>query len=276
MAAIYRFKVGDFECIAIQDASMNRAASQVFPSIAAEERERVLRGQGTDPEAMPWSINILYVNTGNHHILVDTSIDGNAMPGAGQLKNTLQSIGIEPDSIDHIIITHGHRDHIGGLMGEDGQPVYPNARISMLANERDHWFEAAQKAENPDEAAKRNLLPLRDKIDVVTTESEILPGVCLIPAPGHTLGHTAVLFQSQGEGLVHVVDAMHQPVQIENPHWTPMFDVRPDLSVPTRKALMERAANEHTLLMAYHFAFPGVGRITKTDTGFGWQPIQPS
>jgi glyoxylase-like metal-dependent hydrolase (beta-lactamase superfamily II) len=196
-------------------------------------------------------------------------------PGAGNLPEVLQENGVEPASIDRVIITHGHGDHVGGLMRE-GAPVYPNARISMWKSEWEYWRGEATKAENPAEAIQRNLLPLQDRIDLVDSESEILPGVCVIPALGHTLGHIAVLLESGGQRLLHVVDAMHNPVQVEHPNWSPAFDMQPDVSAKTRRALMERAAPQHTPLLAYHFRFPGMGHLTPSGDSWLWEPILAS
>jgi len=105
---------------------------------------------------------------------------------------------------------------------------------------------------------------------MIDHESEILPGLCVLPAPGHTLGHIALLLESGGERLLHIVDCAHNPAQVSHTDWSPLYDMQPDVSAQTRKALFERAARENILVMAYHFPFPGLGRVIEADGAYQW------
>jgi glyoxylase-like metal-dependent hydrolase (beta-lactamase superfamily II) len=143
----------------------------------------------------------------------------------------------------------------------------------MWKSEWEHWIEEATKAENPNGPARRNLLPIKDKVTLIDSEREIVPGVCAVHAPGHTMGHMAVLVESKDEKLLHTVDAVHHPVQLLHPDWAPSFDVNPEVSTATRRKLFEQAANEKMLMLAYHFAFPGLGYVEKVGDAFKWNPI---
>jgi glyoxylase-like metal-dependent hydrolase (beta-lactamase superfamily II) len=188
----------------------------------------------------------------------------------------LKSAGIELEDIDRVILTHGHWDHIGGNVDKDGKPAFPKARFSMWKSEWE-WWTAEDNLAKCDATnasyARENLPPIRERLDPIETESEIVPGICAIRAPGHTLGQIGLLITSEGEGLLHLADVAHHPIEFEHPNWSPWFEASAEESAATRRKLLSRAVDEKLLVMPSHFAFPGVGRVTRQGDGFGWQPI---
>lgn len=261
----YILKIGDFQCTIFCDAVQSRDGVGLFPNVPVDEREQGFRDGGYDINALSFSMNILLIQGNGHNVLVDTGLG----PGMSQFQDSLKAAGVDANSIDRIIITHGHGDHIGGIAGGAG---FPNARYSVWGKEWDFWLDRAQ---NEDEKgmSRRNLPPIADKVDRIEAEGEILPGICAVHAPGHTLGHMAVLVESNGEKLLHIVDAAHHPVQVVHTTWSPSFDAQPDVSAQTRKTLFERAAAENMPILTYHFGFPGLGYIRQTDHGLDWEPV---
>lgn len=268
-AQTYRFKLGAFDCIVIQDTASTAPANALYSTLPEDELRHGLQEQGLSAGDLPRSMNILYIDTGTSRLLVDTGL-GPIRPDAGQLLESLSALAILPERIDRIIITHGHPDHIGGIVGNDGKLNYPNARYTIWDTEWAYWLDAAERAHTPDEFARRNLPPIRDRVD---HESEILPGISLIHTPGHTIGHAAVLLDSGGERLLHVADAIHHPLNVSYPHWVPRFDMQPEVAIQTRRDLLNRAVRDRLLVMAYHFPFPGLGRIVRQNATFGWSPL---
>lgn len=269
MALTHSFTVGRFHCTAIQDGGMVRPASYLAGlfSVPADTFETELLARGFDPATQPFSINILLIDTGAHKVLVDTG------EAKGGLLDGLRAINVLPETIDTVILTHGHRDHIGGIVDADGQFIYPNARYFMWGSEWTHWLNVAQTTEEADDPLRRNLLPIQDRVTLLDAEREIVPGVCAVHAPGHTIGHVALLLESDGERLLHLVDAAHQPIQVSIPDWSPRFDMQPDMARATRRALFERAARDRLMVMAYHFGFPGLGRVVEQAGELRWQTL---
>jgi len=288
---IYRFKVGTFECIAVSDGTHTYAppifpppATFLFVNAPREHLEQVLRQHNLDPEQWVEWISpyiCVVVNTGEHRVLVDTGADGLA-PSTGRLLQNLQAEGIAPEDIDTVILTHGHPDHIGGNTDAEGKLVFPNARYFMWKDEWDFW--TSEQAElKLDEhvrevllkSARKNLPPIQDQLDLVDRETEIVPGVHAVAAPGHTPGHMALAISSGSEQLLYISDAVLHPIHLEQPEWyAAAVDFAPEQVEATRRRLLSRAAAEKALVHAFHFPFPGLGHIVQKGEGWQWQPIE--
>ena len=125
------------------------------------------------------------------------------------------------------------------------------------------------------DAAHRNLEPLKDRVTLIGDASEIVPGVRAVAAFGHTPGHIALSIASQNERLLHVSDAVLYPIHLEQPEWTPVFDMLPEQASSSKRRVFDLAAEEHTLVFAHHFPpFPNLGHVRKQEQGWRWQPTE--
>jgi len=286
---VYRFKVGDFECMAVSDGSLTYAppmfpppATILFSNAPTEALDHVLGEHDLQPEQWTeWMspYTCLLVNAADHLVLVDTGAGGLA-PSTGRLIHNLKAAGIEPDDINTVILTHAHPDHIGGNLNREGKLTFPNARYVMWKGEWDFWTseEAALKLDEHAKMmlafAQRNLPPIRDRLDLVDHETEILPGIRAVAAPGHTPGHMAVAISSRRQQLLCISDTFLHPVHLEQPEWYAVVDFDPKQVVATRRRLLNKAAVEKALVLAFHFPFPGLGHVVQKGTGWQWQPIE--
>jgi glyoxylase-like metal-dependent hydrolase (beta-lactamase superfamily II) len=226
--------------------------------------------QRNDQGRIQLALTCLLVQAGDRRILVDTGFGPRPdNPELGRLAASLADFGVSAEAIDTVVISHPHGDHIGGATrgsGETASPTYLSARYWLGKADWDHYTEPATLARS---GLEDKLPPLAraERLDLADGEQEIAPGVRLLPLPGHTPGHMGVAFTGGQEMAVYVGDLLHHPLQIEHPEWSPIFDSLPPLSRQTRKALVERARQERSLVLSYHLPFPGIGRV---DAG-GWQ-----
>src|SRR5215216_8175692 len=135
----YRFKVGSFECVSLYDGFHDYELKEMFMNVPRSEVEIALQGHDLSPKAVTTPFTFLYVDTGKHRILVDIGA-GDLLPTTDKLPQNMRSVGITPESIDSIFITHAHPDHVGGVLDEKGEPVFSQATYYICRTEWDFWF----------------------------------------------------------------------------------------------------------------------------------------
>jgi glyoxylase-like metal-dependent hydrolase (beta-lactamase superfamily II) len=288
-AGTFRFRVGEFECVSVSDGGLNYPLQSLFSNVPLERVEEALRQLDLPTSQVMTPYTCLYIDTGEHRVLVDTGAGdlgahaAQVFPGldhstsaTGLLLENLRHSGVEPSEIDTVVITHAHPDHVGGTLNETGELVFPNAHYYISGEEWDFWNSDAATTKAPPfmvDAARRNLRPLEDRLTFIGDASEAVPGVRAIATPGHTPGHIALSIASDGERLLHISDAVLYPLHLEHPDWTPVFDMLPEQASASKRRIFDLAAEEDALIFAHHFPpYPSLGRVRKREQGWRWQP----
>lgn len=272
----FGFKTGSFVCHVVYDGCLKyeNPVQLLFPTAPEEERKHVLQAEGIDVESWTeWisDYSCLLVDTGSRRILIDTGM-GCFNPFTGRLPENLKSIGVEPETIDYVLFSHGHPDHIGGVVDSADRLVFPNATFMMSKAEWEFWENdpaTALAAAGMDEMhqagliffAEKCLPPIKDRLQVITGEEEIVPGIRPVPSFGHTPGHLAFRIESEGKVLLYAGDTFIHPQHIAHPRWRVKTDILPSAAVESRRNLMQLAAKPNTTLAAFHFEFPCLGQV---------------
>jgi glyoxylase-like metal-dependent hydrolase (beta-lactamase superfamily II) len=274
----YPFRLGQFDCASLLDGFMDYPPQNIYANASREQVEAALRQHNLPVEVVTTPYTYLYVNTRQHRLLVDMGA-GELTPKTGRLIYSMRSAGITPAEIDSVIISHAHPDHIGGMLDDQGRPIYPNARYYIGKEEWAFWFSegAGMKANEHFISMTRKALALvKDRVVLVDQESEILTGVRAILAPGHTPGHLVVLVHSDDQALICIGDTVLQPLHLEYPDWLSIYDIQPEKAVVSKQRVFNLAADEHYLVHGVHFPpFPSIGTVSKHGKGWLWTPALP-
>ena len=273
----YPFQVGNFECVALCDGEADYSLESMVTNAPRSVVETYLEEHGLPTDVITTPYTYLYVNTGQHMVLVDMGA-GNLFPSTGKLLQSMHDAGISPQSIESIFISHAHPDHVGGALNEQGELNFTNATYFICQNEWNFWFSEDainQVAETFITFARQKLTPLRERIILIEKEGEILPGVEVLFAPGHTPGHMVVSFKSEGEQLLYTGDTVLHPLHLERPDWLPIFDILPESASVSKKHIFDLASATKSLVLGQHFPpFPNLGHIAQKEHGWLWQPIE--
>lgn len=268
------FRVGDFSCVSLPDI-IETLREVDIENMFTTDTERMLAAFHALTEPLTFCRNILLVETGDKRVLIDSGMGQSDPNDPGHLLDRLRAENITPESIDTVVITHYHQDHIGGLVDDAGNPTFPNARLVVPSQEHDYWMRedilAGLDASDADRL-RQTFAAYAERLTLMDDTTDIAPGIHYVPALGHSPGHHAVHIESGDERLLHIVDAIHMPIQLNALDAAPFDWQQPDIAMATRRALLARAESENLLLMAYHFPFPGLGCVQRRDGLLAWEP----
>jgi glyoxylase-like metal-dependent hydrolase (beta-lactamase superfamily II) len=275
----YRFNVGDAEVTVVSDGALGLGDPKgTFTGVADDEMRKMLSDNFLSPTSVVLEQNSPIVNMGDKLVLFDTGM-GTAKdfgPTTGRQQKSMKEAGIKAEDIDAVVFSHGHIDHIGGVVDESGKVLFPNAQYYLAESDFDFWTDEG-KAGGPMKNfivhARKNLLPVRDRLVFYKDGQEFLPGVQALAAPGHTVGHTIFMISSGGKSFAYTADLTHHPILLmEKPRMEFAYDTDPKQAANSRVKMLDMLAANKIPVLAYHYPWPGVGHIAKSGDGFHYIP----
>lgn len=283
VAAAYRYKVGSYEITVLNDGWQDFPVSDaMIRNAKADDVNAALEAAYLPKGTFRSVYNPILVNTGSKLVLIDTGNSTVRGPSMGHLPASMAAAGIDPKSIDIVLISHFHPDHINGILASDGKSLqYPNAEIMVPEAEWAFWMDEAAMNRLPDGGIKNNhkncfrvFTGLENKVTKYGWDKEVVPGVTPFASVGHTPGHTSYILASGNGRLLVQCDVTQRPeLYVRNPHWQMMGDMDGPKAAETRRKIYDMAAAEKMLIAGFHYPFPAAGYAEKAGDGYRLVPI---
>jgi glyoxylase-like metal-dependent hydrolase (beta-lactamase superfamily II) len=283
-----RIRVGNAEIAVARDADYRMAPAAFLRdetgSEIAKERFRPHLG-GVDPsEAVESGVSTFVIRSMGRTILVDAGVGewGIWRFGDGHLLESLAALDVSPETVDFVLPTHLHLDHVGWNTRPSPSgpvPTFPNARYLFQQRDWDHFTrpEFLSQEGNMQSMIRSAVLPLESTglMDLIGPERTVTGEVTLLHTPGHTPGSVTVLVQSGGEAAMLFGDVAHHPVELAETDWSPAIEVDATLSRRSRRAMVDQAARLNAYVAGAHLlaADPTFGRIVEIDGRRSWRGV---
>ncbi len=270
------YKVGGADVTALYDGIWEKPHDPAFIANASvDDVKGAMTKAGLPADFVSIPFTVAVVRNGGKTVLCDSGTGGQVQPTAGKMMANMRAAGIDPATIDTILISHCHPDHIFGLMEKDtNKAVFPNAEIVISDAEYKFWTDPAVIDRLP-EARKglarriQAVFPTWKNIRQVSGEPEVAPGIRFVNAPGHTPGHRAFHLASGASELLISNDTAYVPaLVIANPGWHGQYDQDAATAEASRRKLLDRVIADKIMICGYHFPFPGAGTVAKDGAGY--------
>jgi glyoxylase-like metal-dependent hydrolase (beta-lactamase superfamily II) len=283
----YRYKLGDIEVTVVTDGIARfKMAENYVSNVKPEVVDTALAAIFLNRDQMITPYNPMLVNSGGKVYVIDPGLGEAANASTkglgGQLLTNMEAAGIDPKSVDGVIITHMHPDHINGLVRADGSMAFPNAEVKIPAAERAYWLDDGEMSRAPKglvEAVFKNVRrvfsgEVLKRTSPYEAGKEVVSGLTAVATPGHTPGHNSFVIASGSEKMFLQGDVTHFPLLfVRNPGWHVWFDQDAAVAEATRRKVYDMLVAEKMLMQGFHFPFPSVARIEKSGDGYREIPV---
>jgi glyoxylase-like metal-dependent hydrolase (beta-lactamase superfamily II) len=274
---VYHRKIGDIVVTAISDGYLD-GTLDVMRNVDLDKARQILT-EAFRP-ARRTSVNTFLIHSRGRTAIVDTGSGNYLQPTAGFVQRNLAGAGIDPKSIDTVLLTHMHPDHSAGLTDmSNGQLLFPNAELVMHENEPAYWFDDGEMSKADERARQLYFLAGREQVEPyrkrmrLFREGEVFPGVTAVPSLGHTPGHTAYLIASGNDQLMIWGDTVHVPeVQTAFPEAGMAFDTDLAAAASSRKRMFDRVSADGILIAGMHLHFPAFSRLARRGNAYALYP----
>lgn len=280
VAGVYHTKVGSLEITAILDGGME-FGHELFPTVPKGGIEAAQTAAFQTPGPVKAYLNTFVIRDGKKLILIDTG-GGNAMGDTvGRLQRNLSAANIKSFEINEIYLTHGHIDHVSGLVDATGHEMFSKAQIRISEKELAFWYDDTMLAKAPEgkkglfAAARKALDPYKNKLRIETFKpsADFGNGITVVDLPGHTPGHSGFRISQGNEQLLIWGDIVHAPaLQFAHPDWSIAFDTDAAKALETRNKILAEVAADRIRIAGMHHVFPAFGHVAKAKTGYDFVP----
>ncbi|SLN32586.1 Metallo-beta-lactamase superfamily protein [Roseivivax jejudonensis] len=260
----------------VSDGHLVLPESFVIGDLPADEAREIVETAGLATDGgYRAPCNLALWRTSDATVLFDAGSGSGFMPSAGELLANLDAVGVAPGDVTHVIFTHGHPDHFWGVLDDFDEPLFANARHVMSDTEVAYWSDPAtldalgEARQSFAVGAARRIELLGDRLERVADDASILPGVQLVPLPGHTAGHVGAQVTNGDASALVVGDAIgNGHLALARPEWPSPADHDPERAIATRTALLDRLAASGETVVGFHLPDGGLGSIARDGDGY--------
>ncbi|TIP02674.1 MAG: MBL fold metallo-hydrolase [Mesorhizobium sp.] len=283
LVGFYKYKVGSLEVTAVYDGIWRKPHDPAFiKDVSVDDTKAALAKAGLTTDFMPIPLTVVVLKMNGHTIMMDAGSGvGQWQANATHLPANMKAAGIDYKAIDTIMISHFHPDHVWGLMEKGtNNPVFPNAELIVNATEYNWWTDPSRLAKLPEgrkPAGKRiaENFPKWKNWKLVDDGAEVVPGIRLMAAPGHTPGHSVYHVDAGAEQFLVSADTMYVPALLApHPEWQGAYDQDGPTAIATRHRIIDQVIADNVRICGSHFPFPGTGSFVKDGNAYAFTPTQ--
>lgn len=285
MADVHHYKIGDIEVTVLSDGFRMVPLDNYIMNASKEEIDAALKDAGLPTGAVKNTYAPIVLDTGGRRVLFDTGNGEAAFNQSkgerGTLNGNLAAAGIERESIDVVVISHFHGDHVNGLLTADNKPAFPKAEIKVPEAEWKFWMDDGEMARASKgrmselfQNNRRVFDALGRKVTPYRWAHEVVPNVTPLATLGHSIGHTSFLAGSGDQFVFVQSDVTNVPYLFaRHPGWRGFFDQDPAKAEETRRYIYEMLISRQLPVQGFHHPFPGLGRVERDGDGYRVIPI---
>ncbi len=290
--SFYRYKIGDAQVNAIWDGANTFPLPDDLVINAKKDEVNVALQKAFMPkDKMTITFAPLVINTGGKVIVIDTGNGAAAFAASkgnvGQFTTNMMAAGFDPKSVDMVVISHFHGDHINGLLNADNTPAFPNAEVLVPAAEWKYFMDDGEMSRASGERMPgvfknvRRVLEagLKKKVTPYEWGKDVAPGLLAVESIGHTPGHTSYVLSSGSDKVFIQSDVTNLPALfVPNPGWHLNFDQDPAQAEITRRKVYDMLVADRMRVQGFHYPFPANGYVEKDGNGYRlvpapWSPV---